>query len=146
MKPLNVDDVVISVDSALKRISERSVALPLSGDSDPAILPHTKLIGIPTMEGIDFLHAHEIIRCEGLQKCTRIVSTRNTTMISAYNVGEFRKMLEPLGFFSCHKSHLINLVHVKRFTREGFIFLSDSTAVPLARRKRPEFLQSLRHL
>lgn len=113
---------------------------------DAALLPHTKLIGIPTMEGIDFLYAHEIIRCEGLQKCTRIVSTRGSAMVSAYNIGEFKKLLEVYGFFSCHKSHLINLMHVKKLTREGFVYLSDNGAVPLARRKRLEFLALLRHL
>ena len=143
LKPLSVDDIVISVGSALRRISERPV---VHGVEEPATMPHTRLIGIPTMEGIDFLHAHEIIRCEGLQKCTRIVSTRKTTMISAYNIGEFRKLLGALGFFACHKSHLINLMHVRKFTREGFIHLSDNSSIPLARRKKLEFLRQLRHL
>lgn len=113
---------------------------------DDILLPHTKLIGIPTIEGIDFLYSHEIIRCEGLQKCTRIVSTRGSAMVSAYNIGEFKKLLEAYGFFSCHKSHLINLMHVKKLTREGFVYLSDNGAVPLARRKRIEFLAMLKHL
>ena len=148
LKPLNVSDIVVSVGSAIRKFSERAIhrVTDLVVPHDNALLPHTKLIGIPTMEGIDFLHAYEIVRCEGLQKATRIVSTRKSNMISAYNIGEFKKLLEEYGFFSCHKSHLINLMHVKKYTREGFVYLSDNTAIPLARRKRMEFLQQLKHL
>lgn len=148
LKPISAGDVVLAVSSAIKKLLERSslrtTTDPISQES--VILPHTKLIGIPTIEGIDFLHVHEIVRCEGLQKCTRIVSTRKNTLISSYNIGEFRKLLEEYGFFPCHKSHLINLMHVRKYTREGFVFLSDNAAVPLARRKRLEFLHLLKHL
>jgi two-component system LytT family response regulator len=148
LKPIDVSDVVLSVSCAIRKLAER---LSFRHDSrgaavDAPSLPHTKLIGIPTMEGIEFLYAHEIIRCEGLQKCTRIVSIRKNSIVSAYNIGEFRKLLEPFGFFSCHKSHLINLMHVNKYTREGFVFLIDNSAVPLARRKRLDFLQCLKHL
>lgn len=148
LKPMNVSDIVISVGSAIRKFSERASFRASDGAiaHDNVSLPHTRLIGIPSMEGVDFLHVHEIIRCEGLQKCTRIVSTRKNNMISAYNIGEFRKLLDEYGFFPCHKSHLINLMHVKKITREGFVFLTDNTPIPLARRKRLEFLNQLKHL
>lgn len=146
LKPLNVSDIVLSVGRALHRLTEKTTLGTSIITGDSAVLPHTKLIGIPTLGGMEFLHIHEITSCEGLQKCTQIRSTRKTSMISAYNIGEFRKLLEQYGFFSCHKSHLINLMHVRRLTHEGFIYLSDNSAVPLARRKRQEFLDLMKHL
>jgi two-component system LytT family response regulator len=144
---LNVSDIIVSVGSAVRKFSGRLSSRATDGTlTHEGVLPHTKLIGIPTMAGMDFLYAYEIVRCEGLQKSTRIVSTRKTNMISAYNIGEFKKLLEEFGFFSCHKSHLINLMHVKKYTREGFVYLSDNIAIPLARRRRLEFLDQLRHL
>ncbi|RAW01599.1 LytR/AlgR family response regulator transcription factor [Pseudochryseolinea flava] len=143
LKPFNFTDIVLSVASAIKKMTEKiSPVENLSGNT----LPHTKLIGIPTFESMEFIYAHEIIRCEGLQKCTNILSTRRGSLVSAYNIGEFRKLLDQSGFFLCHKSHLINLMHVRRLTRDGFIVLSDHTTVPLARRKRPEFLELMTHL
>lgn len=148
LKPLTLNDIVVAVGSAIRRLSERySVRTARQGFAhDSNALPHTKLIGIPAMEGIEFLYTHEIIRCVGLQKCTQVISTGKTNIVSSYNIGEFRKLLEEYGFFLCHKSHLINLMYIKRLTREGFIYLIDNSAVPLARRKRPEFLQVLKHL
>ena len=147
LKPLNVNEIVASVGSAIRKFSQRTFyRTAIASTQETPVLPHTKLFGIPTLEGIDFLYLHEIVRCEGLQKCTRVVSTRKVNMISSYNIGEFRKLLEPYGFFGCHKSHLINLMHVKKFTREGFIYLIDNIAIPLARRKRLEFLDQIKHL
>jgi len=38
-------------------------------------------------------------------------------------------------------SHLINLTHVKRFHREGTIFMADDSTIPVSRRRRAEFLE-----
>jgi two-component system LytT family response regulator len=145
LKPFNIGDIVISVADSIRRLAERaSYRLPCT--SELTTHAHTRLIGIPTMEGIEFLNASEIVRCEGLQKCTRIVTLRKNSIVSSYCIGEFRRLLDEHGFFSCHKSHLINLMYVRKLTREGFITMIDNVAVPLARRKRIEFLQHVKHL
>jgi two-component system LytT family response regulator len=147
-QPATQSSVISAVGCAIRKLSRRA-SIRSSHDlacHDSSALPHTKLIGIPTIDCIEFLHVDEIIRCEGLQKCTRIITTRKNNLVSSYNIGEFRKILEDIGFFSCHKSHLINLGHVKKFTREGFVFLTDNAAVPLARRKRLEFMDVLKHV
>ena len=59
---------------------------------------NNKLVGIPTIEGFEFLKVSDIIRCEGLQKCTRIVTIDRSDIISSYNIGEFRKILENYQF------------------------------------------------
>lgn len=108
---------------------------------------HSKeLIGIPTRDGFEFIFAGDIIRCEGLQKCTRIVTITETDIISSYNIGEFRKLLEPYGFFSPHKSHLINLSYVRKYKREGTIILNDNSCIPVAKRRKTHFLERVTHL
>lgn len=102
-------------------------------------------IGIPTMEGFVFFSTSEIIRCEGLQKCTRIITTTKTDIISSYNIGEFKKLLEPYGFFATHKSHLINLSFVKHYRREGTIIMKDNSSVPVAKRRKGLFLKQVIH-
>ena len=102
-------------------------------------------IGIPTMDGFVFFSTLEIIRCEGLQKCTRIITTTKTDIISSYNIGEFKKLLEPYGFFVTHKSHLINLTFVKHYRREGTIILKDNSSVPVAKRRKGVFLKQVIH-
>lgn len=99
-----------------------------------------KMVGIPTMEGVEYLKIEQIIKCEGLQKCTRVVTTENKKIVSSYNIGEFSKLLQPYNFFAPHRSFLINLNHIKRYSKEGLIYLTDKETAPLARRRKQEFL------
>lgn len=105
-----------------------------------------KIIGIPTIEGFEFINVRDIIRCEGLQKCTRIITCDRSDIISSYNVGEFKKLLLKYRFFAPHKSHLINLRKIIRYNREGTIIMCDKSAVPVARRRKCAFLAQLEHL
>jgi two-component system, LytTR family, response regulator len=93
---------------------------------------------------MDFLPASDIVRCEGLNKYTLIVTTQKTQLLSSYNIGEFAKTLQLYGFFSPHKSHLINLRCIRRLTVENQIILYDGSQVPLSRRRRLEFIQRFR--
>lgn len=100
-------------------------------------------IGIPTIEGYDFVTINQIIYCKGMQKCTSIV-TPKFNIISSYNIGEFRKLLEPFGFFSTHKSFLINLTKIKKYHKEGSLVMSNDQNIPIARRKKEEFLWQIK--
>ena len=102
-------------------------------------------IGIPTIEGFEVFQVSEIIRCEGLQNCTRIITKRKTDIISSYTIGKFVKMLEAHHFFAPHKSHLINLAHIKKYYNEGTIQMSDHSHVPVAKRRKSQFLKLMLH-
>ena len=80
-----------------------------------------------------------------MQKCTRIITNTKTDIISSYNIGEFKKLLEPYGFFVTHKSHLINLTYVKHYRREGTIILKDNSSVPVSKRRKAIFLKQVIH-
>ncbi len=134
-QPINLADLVLTVRSAVDYL-ERLPALPATHTRPPA----GGKVGIPTLEGFEYLDVQDIIRCEGLQKCTRVVTADRKDIISSYPIGAFRKLLIPYGFFDVHRSHLINLAKVIRYTREGFVYLNDQSQVPLARRKRADFL------
>lgn len=108
--------------------------------------PSNQLIGIPTMEGLEFVQAREIIRCEGMQRLTKVFTTGKNTIVSAYNIGEFSKILQPYGFFAPHKSHLINLQYLKNYRMDGTIIMCDGALVPVARRRKGPFLEQVRHL
>lgn len=107
-------------------------------------LENQDLICIPTIEGVEIMQASEIIRFEGLQKCTRIVTKDRSDIISSYSIGIFREMLEGLCFIQPHKSHLVNLRFIKRFLKEGSIIMKDNTVIPVSRRKRSELFKDIR--
>lgn len=147
-KPVKSKDLVPVVAEAQRRLGLKEEHRQNKFLLDKVLhqLPHDELIGIPTMKGFDFIHVGDIIRCEGLQRCTRIVTTKQSNLVSSYNLGQFIKILEPFGFFSPHRSHLINLQYVKNYKREGTITMIDDGHIPVSRKKKQEFLNGILHL
>lgn len=109
-------------------------------------LPPDNQIGIPTMEAMYFLKTEEIIRCEGVQQFTRVILTEGGDIISSYNIGKFHDLLLPYGFFAPHKSHLVNLHHLRKYTVDGTLLMRDGSTVPVSRRRRGAFLRRVNHL
>ncbi|GLR15437.1 LytR/AlgR family response regulator transcription factor [Portibacter lacus] len=144
MKPVDDDDLSFAIQQAKLKISEKK-----SKERNVHLLNNlmatnnNKKIGIPTMYGIEFIRLQDIIRCEGLQKCTKVVNGDGKNIISSYNIGEFHKLLEPYGFFAVHKSHLINMAKIQKYLKEGTIHMDDNSVVPIARRRKQLFLDQL---
>ena len=77
---------------------------------------------------------------EGYEGYTKIHLTDNTTLTSSYNLGKFEKALGSK-FFKCHKSHIINLEHVRHFENEGYIVLNNEYRVPISKTNKKAFLE-----
>ncbi len=105
-----------------------------------------RLVGIPTMDGTEVMPADEIIRCEARVRCTIIV-TRKGNIISAYNIGEFRKMLCPIGgFFATHRAHIVNLNYVRRLNKSRTVEMHDGHEVPITQENKVRFLEMINSL
>ena len=148
VKPVQDEELIQAISKAEVRIAAKKNNQRNQQLLENLLNPGSKSnrIGIPTMQGLEFIQTGSIIRCEGEQKYTRIIIEGQKNILSSYNLGEFAKLLKTYGFFQTHKSHLINLTHIKRYDREGTVTLSDSSYVPVARRKRTEFLEQLNRL
>jgi two-component system LytT family response regulator len=144
LKPVDDDDLLLAIQHAKQKITEKKSKERNQNLLDNLLLGNKdKKIGIPTMYGLEFVKVAHIIRCEGLQKCTKVIIQNGDNIISSYNIGEFIKLLEPYGFFATHKSHLINVSKIKKYMKEGIIYLDDDSSVPLARRRKQFFLDKL---
>jgi hypothetical protein len=145
-KPLQVSDLLITLLNGrsfveLRRAfqhQQEMLSQILERQNNPGI------VGIPMENGMEFLPARSIVRCEGLNKYTMIITDQKGQLVSSYNIGEFHKLLHQHGFFAPHKSHLINLRCIRRLTNENQIVLQDGSLVPLSRRRRMEFVQRFR--
>ena len=145
LKPVITEDLIKAVDKAKDRIKDREKIerydvlrfnLDHLGEQD------TKL-AIPGANAYDFVTIADIVRCEGWQKYTRIYLKGGDCIVSSYNIGVFKGMLKSYHFFATHKSHLINTKLITRYLKEGTVVMSDGANVPVARRKREEFVERI---
>lgn len=143
LKPIDLDDLRNTIETSIKRI-----AIKKSQEHNLVLLENLsskqdKKIGIPTMEGLDFVSTSKIIRCETIMKCTKVMIEDQPHILSSYNIGEFVRMLLPFNFISVHKSHLINLEKISKYYKDGTITMTDGSIVPLARRRKQDFLKRI---
>jgi len=144
LKPIKNSDLIAAVVLAKERIVTKEKL------KDYDILKHniqnigsqkTK-IAIPGSESYQFVEVEHIIRCQGWQKYTKIYLTNGDCIVSSYNLGVYKDILNTYGFFRIHKSHLINNLHIRTYKKEGFVLMSDGSKVPVSRRKKDEFIDT----
>ncbi len=97
---------------------------------------NNKRVIIQGTKSYDFVFLSDIIRIEGLQNFSRVYLSDGQMLVSTCSVGVFKKALKSDNFFCCHKSHVINVEHIIRFHKDGYLELSDTSSVPVSRRKR----------
>lgn len=148
LKPIREVELIAAVNQAKGIIDQKQENLRnkqlLENLTNPQNSTHR--IGIPTSRGLDFVETGRIIRCEGIQRYTKVVVQNGKDILSSYNLGEFKKLLNAYNFYSPHKSHLISLDHIIRYDKEGTIEMTDGELVPVARRRRQDFLERMKRL
>jgi two-component system LytT family response regulator len=141
LKPVDADDLISAVKKATEEIhinhhsQYKGLLDNLNG--------HKKL-AIPVKDGFAFLAPEEIIRLQADGTYTHIY-TNGEKYTGTKNIKEYEQLLSDQNFFRSHNSHLINLKHVKRFSRlDGyFVKMSDSSVAEISRRKKEEFIEMM---
>ena len=102
-----------------------------------------KKIIVKKENSIDILSTSDIIYIQAWGKYSLIFTLDGSKNLSGRNIGNFKKELEPSGYFQIHKSYLINANHLKKVRHENLIELTNGIFLPLARRRKWELLQHL---
>ena len=138
VKPVDTDDLVKAV--------EKAASTPIAKAQFDTLIENLERktpgrLAIPVKDGFAFLNPAEIIRLQADGTYTHIY-TKDDKFTGTKNIKEYEDLLLDYGFFRSHNSHLINLSHVKRFSRlDGyFVHMSDNSTAEISRRKREEFL------
>lgn len=142
LKPINSDDLNAAVEKAMVRIDKKEKLDNydvLKSNFENLDRANAK-IAIPSMSSYEFLMINDIVRIEGWQKYTKIFVEGEKVIVSSYNLGIFRDLLEKYSFYQPHKSHIININKITRYLKEGTLIMTNGDEVPVSRRKKEEFL------
>jgi two-component system LytT family response regulator len=111
------------------------------------VKPENKLkkVGIPDGDGLVFINLSDIIRCDSDGNYTYFLLTTGKKIVASRTLGEYEQMFADDNFFRVHRSHLINLEHVKKYIKGegGYVVMSDNSQVEVSRRNKNEFLERL---
>ena len=103
-----------------------------------------KTITIKSATKIEFVNVNDIICCDADEAYTH-VRLNDRTITAAKTLSSFESILEGHSFFRISKSHLINTNHIITFFKDrNQILLEGDILLDVARRRRVEFLQTLK--
>lgn len=142
LKPVKTEDLKLAVQKATSQIDNKDIVQKYDllkhnihhiGDQDTRIT-------IPGTHDYQFVSINQIVRCEGWQKYTKIHLVKGDVLVSSYNIGIFKEMLEKYNFFNTHKSHLINTTLIEKYQKDGTVIMNNGDTVPVARRRKDDFM------
>lgn len=139
LKPYSPIQVAAAVER-ISKIQERDTAF-LKLESLIRQSMSNRKISLPTNDGIDIFKVDEIIRVEADRAYCNVCLVGGVRKMISKALKEIQVVL-PSQFYRVHSSHLINLNKLDKYTKDdgGYAMLCDGSKVPIARRRKVEFL------
>lgn len=144
LKPIGPDELVAAVKKCeskiVKGISDNVNVKNLV--SAITLAQKARRVAVSTPNEILYAEIGNIIRFEADSNYTKIYFTDGKAIISTKTLKDYEDALAGQNFFRIHKTHLVNLGHIKKFIKAdgGYVLLSDGTSLEVARRKKDELL------
>ena len=145
LKPIDINDLISAISKVNPTVSRHPMLdFSILLDNIKSELPQK--LAIPTSSGYEYVLVNEIIRLEADRSYCLFYLTGKRKILVSRCLNDYQQILDSRMFFRIHHSYLINLHHVKSFSRKdgGFVEMTDGSQVPLARRKKDYFYEIMK--
>ncbi|AWV98118.1 LytR/AlgR family response regulator transcription factor [Arcticibacterium luteifluviistationis] len=149
LKPINIGELQLAVTKAVERFNSKSSANQIQNLLDNIKSPKdsTNKIPLPVMNGLEMVQVGQIVNCEASQDYTIITLAGGKQVLVSRSIKYFEELLTDYNFFRTHHSHLVNKEYIKKYVKGegGYVITESGKEIPVSRRKKPEFLNWLKH-
>ena len=103
-------------------------------------------LALPAGRSMDFVDASDILYCNSDSNYTHVVATDGRKYTLSRTLKDVEQMLLPMDFFRIHQSYLINFNYLRKYLRDdgGYVVMSDGKTIPIAKRRKEEFLSKMK--
>lgn len=146
MKPVRISELsqVISrfenQQKLVKQDTEKRIKVLVENYGDDRTI---RKIVISNMGGFSVVNIEDILRLEGDRNYTHFILSASERITTSKTLGEYEELLSEHGFFRIHQSTIVNLRHVKGYTKGdgGMVEMIDGKTFPLARNRKAAFVE-----
>lgn len=144
LKPFSLFDLQQALNKAEQQINTSQFQLNALLENIKAET-HTKKIGLNTADGIYFVPIVDIIRCKADGNYTEFYLIDGKKIITSISIKNYVELLDKYHFLRVHRSHLINLKHVKKYSKSlgGSIVMIDNSEVEISNNSKEIFLEKI---
>ncbi|PKP22812.1 MAG: hypothetical protein CVU05_02210 [Bacteroidetes bacterium HGW-Bacteroidetes-21] len=100
-------------------------------------------LALHTANGIEYVNIKDIIRIEADGSYSIVYTIDKKKMLISKNLKFFEESLEGESFFRTHKSHIINIEHLKKYyplKDGGCVEMADGSEILVSRSVKPLFV------
>ena len=142
-KPIKVEKLIAAVNTAVKRIEEKSInknLFSLLEQNTKQAAPDK--IPLSTTSGLVFVKLADILYCESSGNYTNFYLCGDKKIMVSRQLGEYEKLLPEANFTRIHDKYIINLSFIKEYIKGsgGDVVLENGKELPVASRRKEEFL------
>jgi two-component system LytT family response regulator len=86
---------------------------------------------------VKLVEHHQILYIEADDNYSKVYFDDQTQILFSKTLRTFEKTMDIRLFFRCHKSYVINILHIREIVRQGELFalLHTGQRIPIARRR-----------
>lgn len=147
LKPIDADDLKEAIEKVERKVREKEQPLNIGELLERISMLNQRKIPFNTKERLEFIDKEDILRLESDSNYTLVYTTNGDKIMVSKNIGEYETMLctKEHRFMRVHQSHIVNLIHVKRYIPEngGQLILEGDVELPISKNKKDEFLNWL---
>ena len=143
LKPVKVDELVEAVNKVNLELASRQTNLNLQILLDGLSNKENDITNlvIPSTKGFSVIKITDLIMCEADGYCTNFYFAGKGRVTSSKNLKHYEELLANHPFMRVHHSNLVNINHVKGYSHQGEISLSEEICCPLGNSYKPRFLE-----
>jgi two-component system LytT family response regulator len=136
--------LVLALERARRRLERRPFIDRLAIRERPVDY-EPNVIALPVLSAVEVRRRDQIIRIQGEGNYSTVIFERDPALTLSRPIGEYEPLLASSGFLRVHRSHIVNLAHVRRVLRGkgARLFLSNGDVVDVSERYRQRLLEAL---
>ena len=146
MKPIRITElkkIVTKLENHLQHLKsdiDKRLKILIENYGDNQVI---KKIVISNRQGFQISKLENILRLEGDGNYTNFILTGNKKIMTSKTLGEYEELLNDFGFYRIHQSTIVNLRHVKGYSKENGdkAEMSDGKSFNISRHRKSEFLK-----
>jgi two-component system LytT family response regulator len=145
VKPVEIEELRRAVARAEEKKNQHSSSSQLNLLIEHLQKKQTKLLTIPTSEGLQFIDIDKIIYLEASDNYSNIYLSPNQKFLVSRTLKDFEELLPADIFIRIHHSSIINKFFVDKYIRGegGQVVMRNGSVLDVSKRKKSDFLQAI---
>ncbi len=143
LKPVDIDELEMAIDKAIA-MGSLSLQKEQLGIVRSQIIDNKKeKLVLRLQEGLQVIDFNSLVYCKSDKGYTSFFLSNGKSYMASKPLKEFEGQLPVKKFMRTHQSYVVNMNYVDRYDKNGYIFLKSGEQIPVASRRKDEFIARL---